>query len=386
MLALKEPSERATGNEDVIKMLESWLKRAKEHGQIGFAAIIAAENLRHVVSDYAGSMQLAFALNWGIDTVKYQLLARTHSQHDNEFESPNSTQADRICYDISAGPACYDFIVWLVLAEINRRMHGAPAPLKVGFKMLSTPSERALHDKERAPFYKNVIFPSLALVGAVSDVESTNAPTMEKYTLRPIVEFARAGVEVPLLTAPADEVAWVQRFLYGGTDRRAPIVITLREVKERWEHRNSNMTEWLKFSEYLEQKGERVLFVRDTDRAAEKIAGYQICPAASKDVRVRMALYEAAKCNLFVSNGPMVLSLFGSRPWLMFVETDPMSIFYPETPQWWKQYQGLDRNGQFPWSKPNQRIAWKRDNFENIVEAWEKLYPLLDSNVLEAAE
>src|SRR6185369_14877560 len=123
----------------------------------------------------------------------------------------------------------------------------------------------------------------------------------------------------------------------------------------------------LKFAQYLEEKGERVIFVRDTDHAAEKLPGYQIYPAAAKNVQTRLALYERAKANLFVSNGPMVLSLFGSRPWLLFVETDPMSVFFPETPQWWYQWQGI-HNEQFPWSKPDQRIVWKRDNFENIVE------------------
>ena len=384
MRPIPKPVLRASGNEDVIKLLEAWLKRAKEHGQIGMCAIVAVENLKHVVSDFAGTLELVFAANWGLDTLKYQLLSRTAMVHQATFDTPKGDEANKICYDISSGPACFDFLVWLVLAKMNMIKEGAKGPLRIGFKMIDSPSERIKHDKHRAAFYKNVIFPSLSFVGAVTDAEAANAMVVEKYTLAPIVDLARQGYEVPLFSVPAEEAAWVDRFL--SKDPRPPIVITLREVKDRWEHRNSNMAAWLKFAEYLSECGERVLLVRDTDTASEKIPGYDICPAASKDVRVRLALYERAKCNLFVSNGPFILSLFGTRPYLMFVETNPMSVFFPETPQWWKQWQGIHAPEQFPWSKPTQQIIWKRDNYENLVEAWDRLYPMLDSEVLEAAE
>lgn len=382
MQPLKEAPVKAFGNDQVVKMLESWLERARTHGQIAFAAIIACENLQHVVSDYAGAFQLSFAANWGLDTVKYQLMARTHARHTEPFESPNQGSADKICYDISAGPACYDFVVWLALAEMNRRIQGAPAPLKVGFKMLDNPSERARHEAHRAKFYNNVIFPSLAFVGAVGDVEASKAPTMDKYTMRPIVELCKAGHPVPRFTPPTEAVVKVTKDLFE-KDLRSPVTVTLREVKGRWEHRNSNMTAWLKFAEYLEEKGERVIFIRDTDFAGEKIAGYETYALAATDVHVRMALYESAKCNAFVSNGPWALAAFGSRPWIMFVEVDPMSVFFPETPQWWYQCNGISHGEQLPWSMRNQLIVWKRDDYENLVEGWEQLYPLLDSEVSE---
>jgi len=337
----------------------------------------------HVVSDFAGSLELAFALNWQMDTVKYQLQARIHGRYEEPFQGAKGAQADRICYDISAGPACFDFIAWLVLAEMNRVREGAAAPLKVGFKMTDTKEERALHERERAPFYKNVIFPALSFVGAIADVGSNDAPTMDKYTIRPVVELASQGTTVPLLRPSEAAVKATEKFLYSFDDSREPITITLREVKGKWEFRNSNIREWLKVADYLQNKGERVIFIRDTDYARERLEGYRICTAASTDIHRRLALYEAAKCNLFVSNGPWMLALHGSRPWLMFVETNPMSPFFPETPQFWTQWHGV-HGEQFPWSLPTQQIIWKRDNAENIIEAWEKLEPLLQ--LREAAE
>jgi len=372
MRPLGEPIRRATGNTECILLLERWLERAKSHGQIAFVAVVACENLKHVVSDYAGSLELAFAANWGMDTAKYQLLARAHGRHEEPFQADNVNAADRICYDISKAPACYDWIAWLVLAEMNRRREGAPAPLKVGFRMIDTPEEKTLHERERARFYKNVIFPSLSFVGAVADADSNTAPAIEKYTIRPIVELANKGEEVPLLKPSQSAIAAIERFLYSSDDKREPITITLREVKGKWEFRNSNVDEWLKVADYLQNKGERVIFIRDTDHAQERITGHRICSPASLDVHMRLALYEAAKCNLFVSNGPWMLALHGSRPWLMFVETDFMSPFFPETPQFWQQWHGV-HHAQFPWSLPTQRIIWKRDNAKHIIEAWEQL-------------
>jgi len=388
MRPMGEPIRRADGNAESIELLERWLKRTKEHGQIGFVAIVACENLKHVVCDHGGALELVCMANWGLDTLKYQLLARVHSRYDEPFEPPNvGPEADRIRYDITAGPACFDFIAWLVLAEMNRQQQGAPYPLRVGFSMTGTPEERALHERERASFYRNVIFPSLSFVGAIADEKSNNAPTMAKYTLRPVVEMALRGQKVPLLKPSAMAVSMMDTWLYSFADKRAPVTITLRESKEKWKFRNSNVDEWLKMAEYLEARGERVVFVRDTDFADEPITGYNTCPDASKDIHARLALYEAAKCNLFVSNGPWMLALHGSRPWLMFVETNPMSAFFPETPQWWTQWHGV-HNGQFPWSLPTQRIIWKRDDFGNIKKAWEELEGKLEQAPaqVEAAE
>ena len=386
MLPVKSSNVKADGNAEVVKMLKEWLERA-EHGRIGFAAIVTCEHRSHVVTDHRGSHQLVFAANWGLDTLKLLLQERLASRHlmpDLRLYKGND---DRVCYDVTTGPACYDFIAWLVLAEMNRRRAGAPAPLKVAFKMEDTPEERARHAELRAGFYTNVIIPSLALIGAVEDDESATAVTLERYTIGPIVELAKLGEEVPLLTPSKMATDAMTDYLAEVTKGQAPITITLREAPY-WEYRNSNMTEWLKVAEYLENQGERVIFVRDTSQAMEPITGFETCPAASLDVDVRLALYESAKCNLAVSNGPWMLMLHGTRPWLMFVEVNPMSAFHPETPQFWMQWHGINPglNEQFPWSKPTQKIIWQRDNADNIIAAWEKLKPLLNEPIREAAE
>jgi hypothetical protein len=89
---------------------------------------------------------------------------------------------------------------------------------------------------------------------------------------------------------------------------------------------------------------------------------------------MRAALYEQAKANLFVSNGPNTLALFGERPWLDFVQMEPPeSVYYANTPLFWETHVGVKVGEQLPWSKPNQRIVWQSDTYENIRTAWEAL-------------
>lgn len=383
MLPMKPVEAKAQGNAEVVAMLKQWLERA-EQGRIGFAAIAACEHPIHVVTDHRGSLQLAFAVNWGLDTLKLLLQEKLASRHMMP-EHPTETGSDRVCYDVSKGPACYDFIAWLVIAEMNRRRAKAPFPLKVAFKMIDTSEEREKHAKLRQAMYEGVIIPALAFVGAVEDENSADAPTLERYTINPIVEYAKAGEEVPLLTPSKDGMEAVAEYLKATTGGQAPVTITLREAPY-WEYRNSNITEWLKVAEYLEAHGEKVIFVRDTAKAMEPITGFETCPAASLDLDTRLALYESAKCNLAVSNGPWMLMLHGTRPWLMFVEVNPMSSFFPETPQFYVTWHGINpaTDDRFPWSKPTQRIVWKRDNADNIIAAWEQLK--LSEPVLQAAE
>lgn len=386
MLPMKPVKVKAIGNEDVVTMFRQWLERA-EQGRVSFAVIVACEHPLHVVNCFAGSNQLMYAANWGLDTVKLLLQEKAASRHMMPEAADYKGNDDRVCYDVSKGPACYDFIAWLIIAEMNRRRAKAPFPLKVAFKMLDTPQEHEKHAKLRQGFYDNVILPSLAFVGAVEDNNSADADVLERYTIGPIVEFAKAGEEVPLLKPSEGATIAVEAYLKAVLKGQAPVTITLREAPY-WEFRNSDLTQWLRVAEDLEARGERVIFLRDTAKAMEPITGYETCPAASLDLDTRLALYEAAKCNLFVSNGPWMLGLHGSRPWLMMVEPNAMSPFFPETLQFWAEWHGINpaNNEQFPWSLPTQRIIWKRDTYENVIEAWNELEPLMADPVREAAE
>ncbi len=362
------PGEPAHGNAEVVALFKKWLKQA-ELGQINFAALVVTEETGHCSQDYIGVPEMAFTANWGLDMLKAEIMKTGLIS----LPISNATaSADRWSWNLAKGPMCFDFFAWMTLAEMTRRREGAPAPLRVGFHYGSD-ILRALRNRERKAFFENVMRPSLALFGAVEDEEAAiDGRKMEYYTLNRIVNGALDGQEVPKLKPSAEAMKAIAEQV----GNRPPVTITLREAGY-WKHRNSNMEAWAGFAEYLSAQGERVVFVRDTVNAGKDVEGFECCPGASLDIDVRLALYEQAKANLFVSNGPWSCALFGSRPWLMFNAVSATDPFEPNTPRWWQQYHGIGPGEQFPWSAPDQRIIWEADNFANLCRAWEELEPSL---------
>ena len=80
-----------------------------------------------------------------------------------------------------------------------------------------------------------------------------------------------------------------------------------------------------------------------------------------------MALYAEAKMNFFVSNGPVSLCVFSDAPWMQFV-----TLGSEEMSKFWVEHAAVEKGEQYPWSKPNQRIIWQPDTYENLVAAWEQ--------------
>lgn len=269
------------------------------------------------------------------------------------------------CYDFSCAPSSYDFLTWLIIAEMNRRERGFEGPLKVAFRAGPKDGFRddvlPVETEGRRQIFENVIRPSLKLVGAVESDEALDGCRYH-YTMNMVSEAARNGVDVPMFKATAEDLARVDDYLNG----QRPIVITLREA-EHWPQRNSNVDAWVKFAEWVK---EPVVFVRDTAKADEPLP-FPTCPEASKDIGFRTALYERAKINLFVSNGPGVIPVYSDYPYLMM---KPLADDYiVKMEDWWRKGIGVEPGEQFPWTNPNQRIAWCDDTFENIMSAWAEM-------------
>lgn len=363
MQEMPQPNAPKEANKQVVACLERWLTKAKR-GEMLHITVVGCDNYIHNAIEFAGAMDLCFAANWGLDTAKARLMAQLNTRHEMPVPTIAREQANRACYDISKGPACYDFMAWLVIVEMIRRKAGAPGPLRVAFKMEEGEAEAKKHTELREKFYDGVIIPCLSLLGAVIDPDSIHATPVDFFTFKEIVKWSKEGQEVPRLLPSTEAIDFVRDNLKG----IKPITITLREAAHT-EYRNSNITEWIKVADWLKEHGERVLFVRDTAKAEESITGHDICAPASIDLHVRTALYEASKLNLFVSNGCWSCGVFGTAPWAMFFQPDSMSDFFPETEQFYRIWHGIDplKNEQLPWSDENQRIFWHKDVADRII-------------------
>lgn len=328
-----------TSSPQVIELLEAYLETAKEH-EFNHIAIAMTGYPNIAALDFAGDV----ALECGTREAVGLLTSRLEASIDDWTLPPRdeSLDASHVVYNVANGPLGYDFIVWLVDAEMTRIREQAPAPLKVAFWLGKTgnANECRLH------WLNNLFRPALELIGAVESHQALRGRNKPIFVPRDIIAAAKLGEPVPVLQGYDD--------LWG----RGCITITLREASYD-SGRNSNHTDWLRFARYLRDRGEVPIIVRDTAKADEPFEDFITAPKASRNLLDRAALYQSARANLFVSNGPSSIAVFGDRPCLLFTRG--------------QDGYGLSHGEQFPWSRANQRIVWAPDTYDNIVSAWENL-------------
>ncbi len=355
----------APGNDAVVSALETLLAEAKQ-GRAGYFVGVMIGRGMSPRGGYFGNPELEGETMKHLELLAGQWEAALVNRALPE-DRPQST-ADRWVFNVPRGVVSFDFIAWLVHAEMIRRRENAPGPLKIGF-WFGRDGNSGLELPSRVQMFEHIARPALALVGAVEDQSCAHDGRWhEVFTTGPIVDSVLSGEKLPKLRATENARTFVRRL-----QLRNPVTITLREATH-YPHRNSNMAAWLKFAQWLTRRGEQVVFVRDTEKADVPIEGYRTVPDASRDLVIRQALYESAKMNLFVSNGPLALAEFSDYPWLAFMKPEQDGHQYaPATPTFWRRAFGIEVGSQFPWSHVNQRIVWQGDDYENLVAAWNEM-------------
>jgi hypothetical protein len=135
--------------------------------------------------------------------------------------------------------------------------------------------------------------------------------------------------------------------------------ITLREA-EYWPSRNSNLKAWDAAARELQWSGVEPVIIPDTHGAG--IPKFKNFWPAAWDVDLRMALYESAEMNFFVSNGPMSLCILGAEkcPYTTFILRDGS----PATNEEFLAANGVNIGDQ--WSE-NGRAYYEDDTVESVV-------------------
>jgi hypothetical protein len=344
------------GTPEVIDLLESYLETARTHA-FSHVAIAMTGYPNIAACDFAGDIALQLGTQEALGVLQGKLLAEIANWQKPPVD--DNLDASFVCYPASNAPLGFDFLVWLVDAEMTRIREGAPAPLKVGFWM-GRGGDHLVERNNRRRWLNKVFRPLLKFIGAVEDERAIYGRHKALYVPRDTIAVTRAGEKPPLFKTPD------QPHLPEGA-----VTITLREA-DHYGHRNSNLDAWRQFARELIDDGEAVIFVRDTDKAHEPLGHFATCPEASLDLTARMALYQKSKCNLFVSNGPVGLAHYSAAPWLQFLAvTDRNGNPYPD--EFWKKIMGLLPGEQFPWSNPTQRLIWATDSYDNILSAWKSL-------------
>lgn len=360
MVDVNAPDIPSHGNDDVVDFLERWLNEAKL-GKISNVALAVVEAPDKMYADSAGSILHQTEMHIALEELRRKV--------DEACEAriapyDPSSPPNQVCYNLASGIVSFDFLPWMIGAEMWRIRKGGEPPLKVAFYRNSHSRFLDYHYQ----MLQNVFGPITEMVGAVTnDVLGGFGGFPPSYVA--ISKACRDGEKVPQISALPERVEFVER----NFDKR-PVTITLREASH-YPHRNSNVPEWLKVAKYLRGKGEEVIFVRDTAKAEEELSGETIFPLASTDLHIRLALYKHAKANLFVGNGPATLAWHTSVPFLQMNEIDPRHVkrYQPGWPEWWPRAMGITAGTQFPWFNENQRIVWTPDTFDHIVMAYDAL-------------
>jgi len=330
----------------VIQMLEDTLAKARK------------EDFSSICISLTGQGGNYYNWSTGEEAQQLELISslhdvlRAHVENWEPYENDPSLDASYACYHFANVPGGFDFLTWLLTQEVYRVDSECPGPLKVAFWRGRNP--------EPNPWIDTVYRPMLKMIGAVEDDRAMRRMGANVHVTRSLAALYRIGSKLPRLHA------------VGNYDLpRNIITITLREC-DVFPHRNSDLITWYEFSRMLRARGERVIFVRDTSKAEEPITGCETCPLASRDLDARMWLYENAKLNFFVSNGPMMLAALTDHvPYITFVMPEEMDSKYDANkPVFWKMKMGVEQGAQFPWARPFQKIVWEKATFDSITNAF----------------
>jgi len=270
-------------------------------------------------------------------------------------------------YDLAYSPPTYDFLTFLVEAERYRKREGfaridvtfMPGPMW-GFRDDQLPPDAAT----RRGMLWRVCVPMAKLLPSVRNVtvleeraEVKNEVFPPEYEeQRPLARYG----------AGFSRGAWQMLEASEYARRRAArlfpypyATISLRQASY-WPERNSNIEAWLRVAAWLWRQDIWPVFIPDTEGAAPE--GFGACEPAAWDLDLRAALYEGARVNLGVSNGPMTLLPFLKARYLTFKILTPSAT--ATTPEF------LAAHGFAPGDSPggDGRWVWAEDDYETIIE------------------
>jgi hypothetical protein len=278
-------------------------------------------------------------------------------------------------YDLQFGPVSYDFITWLARARLEQqrramaRLHVVIVPYAQGlggFARHWGGHDAALTDWK----LWNILLPACRLAGATITLLDAEIrppqpgpfdwwPEGKAHFLRPLVEAAKAGEPIPLLMASAQSLRWVRGWI---ADRRV-VTLTLR-ANNGADGRDSNLTAWKGFAAWLSSHGWMPVVLNDSGVALQRETGH----FAELSTDLRLALYQGAAMNCFCNNGPMTLAWHSTAPYLSFCAGLPSDRWAAH----WSRHLALETGDQLPWSGPEQRLIYRPDAIDVLVEEFER--------------
>jgi hypothetical protein len=248
----------------------------------------------------------------------------------------------RAIYDLCREPTTYDFAAWCVIAKTHGCDH-------VHFIIDGEIAHWKYPQDIAWARFGTILVPMCALAGMTYSVGTRLQGESFPYNHGAVEKMFKEGGRIEKLRSVAR------------APRSGHVTITLRE-SFRNAYRNSNPEAWEKFKGYLKDRGEDVIVFHE-------------CEAAPTNLHYRMAIYASAKMNLGVANGPMALCIFSEAPYITLnqLPTPPAGVACIDVRRL-AEVVGFPEGSQYSFRNARQKLVYKPDTFENIVEAYEDMF------------
>ena len=159
------------------------------------------------------------------------------------------------------------------------------------------------------------------------------------------------------------------------------VTITFRESSNDI-GRNSNILEWIKFTNSLDLTIFHPVIVRDTEVALEpnsdSLSVFTIFSEVPWNIELRAALYHVSYLNMFTASGPSSLAMFNSKcRFLSF------KIITPSSPVATSEHIkniGIPVDSQLEFFSKFQKQVWEDDTFEVISREFQQMVRLIENN------
>lgn len=323
-------------------------------------------------------------------------------------------------YDLNVLPASFDFLWFLAAAEVERRQRGL-AGVHVVISLFERPYIHPApvghtdHISEDSMLWRvdTMLAPCCSLLpSCLSHAVSANADATLRAlagarhvwpeswasqgpgtSLTDIYNHAVNGLNALNATGPLKAPPEALRFISDWKTKvagsRDLVTITLRDYHGS-PKRNSRISDWVTFADAIAAEGFKPVFVPDAYNALltdnRDYNGHETFATAAHHMSLRLALYEKAYLNLFVSNGPAYLAVLnGNCRYLMFkILVDGLQATSKEH----LAKQGFPFNTTPHFATEYQEWVWEDDTANVIQHAFERMRNKIDgmSNRLGSAQ
>jgi hypothetical protein len=312
-------------------------------------------------------------------------------------------------YDLGVAPVTFDFLWFLVGAELERRrreltsVHAVivPGPRR-GLRKETPELERALDVTTRRARIFNMLVPACTLLPSVSGVTVAGSraeadrlvrsaggavfparyePALPIYPgpQEPLRAAREERTQVAVLRATAADLRAVEAWTAArGCDRRV-VSITLRGYSYV-PGRNSNIAAWAAFARGLHGTGFSIVIVPDSEQCftgvPAELRGLPIFSEAAVAVGLRMALYQRAYLNLGVNNGPMGLCWLNEQT--RYITFKILNDGALQTRAEYMELLGFETGRSLPFATEWQRWVWAEDELPIIQDAFNDMVARLE--------